>query len=307
MQSKQRKPRWRRVLTFLIVLGSGYVLVCFGLAKLYVSPLRTPPPSISLFKRVTLPDGEPIWISPDLHSKPKATTLYVMSHGLGGGVGYWSEIGKRLVAKGYDVVLTELPAHGDSPDDMSGFGTKESDVIVEATRWAQSKYAKRPRTVLVGVSLGGSASWLATAKAPDLFDAIVTEGAFARLNDVTDNWFDSRIPDGHIIFWPVKLFASELTGIDPATINPIDAARKWHKPALVIHCGEDALMKRSYADDLAAASGAKLWIIPKAEHAHGCSVDPQEYFKRLIAFAKPNSKKDQPSSSSASRLTPSTR
>ena len=286
MRSKPRKPLWRRALTFLLILGSGYLLVCIGLAKLYVSPIRTAPPSLSNFKRVLIPGGEPIWISPGLQSdKSTASTLYVMVHGLGGGVGHWSAMGTKLIAKHFDVLLVELPAHGDSPDSCCTFGVKESDVIVEATRWARAKYAKPPKVVLVGVSLGGSSAWLATQKAPELFDAIVTEGAFARLSDVTNQWFDRKMPEGHIIFWPVTFFASEFSGIDASKVNPVDAARQWKKPALVIHCDEDNLMKRSYADDLAHASGAEEWIIPKASHAQGCQVAEAEYERRLLAFA----------------------
>ena len=236
-------------------------------------------------------DGEPIWISPGLQSgRSHANTLYVMSHGLGGGIGHWSSLGDQLVKKGYDVILTEMPAHGDSPDTVCTFGSKESDIIVDATKWAQAHYERKPRVVLVGVSLGGASSWLATAKAPNLFDAIVTEGSFARLNDVSDNWFDRRMPDGHILFWPVKRFAGDMAGVDPMSINPIEAAAKWkRKPALVIHCQEDDLMKESYADDLARASGGKEWIIPKAGHSEGCARASNEYLKRLLAFAaKPN-------------------
>lgn len=288
MRSKQRKPRWRRVLTFVLVLSSGYVLVCLGLAKMYVSPVRSDPPKLYNFARTTLESGEPIWVSPGLLSgKPKGTTLYVMSHGLTGNIGHWSGLGGPLVARGYDVILTEMCAHGDSPDSTCGFGTKESDIIVDATKWARSKYQKPPRVILVGVSLGGSASWLATEKAPTLFDGIVTEGAFTHLDDVSDNFFDRRLPGGHIIFRPVKYFASEMAGVDPSSVNPIEAAKKWKgKPALVIHCAEDNLMKPAYAQELATASGAELWTIPNAEHANGCAVASQEYFARLVAMAK---------------------
>jgi pimeloyl-ACP methyl ester carboxylesterase len=288
MPFKLPKPRWRRVLVFLLVLSSGYLLVCFGLAKMYVSPFRSKPPAIRYFARTTLSDGEPIWISPGLQSgKPKGTTLYVMSHGLAGNVGHYSEIGNELIAKGYDVILTEMCAHGDSPDKTSTFGEKESDIIVEATKWARAKYGKPPRVVLVGVSLGGSSSWLATEKAPQLFDAIVTEAAFARLADVSDNFFDRRMPCGHIVFWPVKYFASKLSGVNPSDVNPIEAAKKWKgKPALVIECGNDNLMKASYEQDLASASGAELWIIPNASHAAGCQLDQESYLAKLVSFAE---------------------
>lgn len=286
MRSKQPKPRWRRALNFLLLLGSSYLLMCFGLAKLYVSPIRSDPPTVRSFSRVVLPSGEPIWVSSGLlDGHPNGKVLYIMSHGLGGDIGHWSQLAKPLVEKGYDVILTEMSAHGDSPDRYCGFGTTESDMIVEATRWADEKYAVRPHTILVGVSLGGAASWLAAEKAPHIFDAIVSEGAFTHLNEVSDNFFDRRMRGGRIIFWPVKFFASKISGVDPGSVNPIEAAKNWRKPTLVIQCGEDDLMKPAYAEEFAKASGGELWTIPKASHANGCVVASQEYFKRLVGMA----------------------
>lgn len=288
MQFKPRKPRWRRALTFVSVLGCGYLLLCYGLARLYVSPPRTKPPSLRMFKRTVLDDKEPIWVSPGLLAgKPKGHTLYVMVHGYGGGVGHWAEMGNKLIGKGYEVLLPELCAHGDSPDNCCGFGTKESQIIVDATRWARGQYATPPKVVLVGVSMGGSAAWLATAKAPDLFDAIVTEGAFARLDDVVDSFFDARIRGGHVLFWPVKKMAARMACIDPTSVNPVEAAKLWRgKPALVIHCADDQLMKKSFATDLAEASNATLWIIPGARHAYGAIVAPDAYLQKLLALAR---------------------
>src|SRR5690242_10492216 len=143
MQSKRQKRRWRRVFIFLLVLCSGYLLVCLSLAKLYVSPFRIPPPQLANFKRIKMADGEPIWISPGLQSgNPHGKTLFVMSHGLGGGVGHYSNVANQLIKTGCDVVLTEMPAHGDSPDANCTFGAKESDIIVDATKWASVKYKK---------------------------------------------------------------------------------------------------------------------------------------------------------------------
>jgi pimeloyl-ACP methyl ester carboxylesterase len=275
------------------VLGVGYVSLCFGLAKLYVSPPRSAPPTLSAFRRVTLPSGEPVWISGGLTGeKPKGSTLYVMIHGYRGNIGHFRGLGTTLVEKGNDVMLTELSGHGDSPDARCEFGTKDAETLVEATRWAKSCYAKPPKVVLVGVSMGGAAAWLATEKAPELFDTVVTEGAFAKLDEVTDSWFDRTMPEGHIVFWPVKYFASKLSGIDPSTVNPIEAAAKWKgKPALVIHCEADNLMRESYAKELAKASGAELWLIPGAEHANGCNAAKPEYLAKLLALSAATSNK----------------
>lgn len=294
MKGKRRISRRRRVLTFLAVLFAGYLLLCLGLAKLYVSPYRIPPPPLRSFTKTMLPDGEPVWASPRLLAgKPAGHTLYVMAHGYGGGIGHWSHVGKQLCEKGNEVVLTEFPAHGDSPDSISGFGPHEAQIVEAATRWARSRYPKPPRVVLVGVSMGGSACWLATAAHPELYDAVVTEGAFARLDETVDRWFGSRISGGAYVFRPVKWFAARMAGVDPLRVNPVEAAEKWKwkgKPALVVHCEDDTLMPRSNADRLAAASGAELWVIPKAEHAQGVSVAEKEYLDRLLDIGQPGEK-----------------
>lgn len=298
MRWKRQRPRCpteagfpvsRRFVLFLLLGISGaYLLACFGLAKLYVSPPRGLPPHPAEFSRIVLPDHEPLWVSPGLSSdKARGKALFVMVHGYRGNVGHFAELGRRLVDQGYEVILTELAGHGDSPDAHCGFGTRESDVVVEATRWGRAKFSKPPRVVLVGVSMGGAAAWLASAKAPELFDAVATEGAFARLDEVTDSWFDRILPQGHVAFWPVKGFASYLSGIDSSKVNPIDAAHAWNgRPALVIHCADDDLMKPSYARDLAEASGARTWTIPNAAHAQGCAIAEDEYLVRLTDLAK---------------------
>jgi alpha-beta hydrolase superfamily lysophospholipase len=287
MRSKRRNSPFRRILTFLLVLGSGYLLLCFGLAKLYVNPPRSAPPTLKAFKRVTLPSGEPVWVSDGLQAgKPKGKALYILAHGYRGGIAHFNEMGKALIAKGGDVILTELSGHGDSPGASCEFGVKDADVLIEAARWAEARYAKRPRVVVGGVSMGGAAAWLATGKAPELFDAVVTEGAFAKLDEVTDSWFDRTMPEGHVVFWPVKFFASKLTGIDPSTVNPVDAAKKWKgKSALVIHCEADNLMRKSYSQDMAVASGGELWLIQGAEHAQGAEVAKTDYLAKLVALA----------------------
>lgn len=261
--------------------------MCLGLANLYISPIRRDPPKLKFYKRLSLPSGEPLWASPGLAAgKPKGKTLFVMVHGYGGTVGHYSSIGKALMAKGHDVLLAEMPAHGDSPDGRCGFGPREADLISQETRWARGQYATAPRVVLVGVSMGGSACWLAAGSHPELFDAVVTEGAFARLDETVDRWFDSRLPGGRYVFFPVKSFAARMAGVNPSKINPVEEAAKWKgKPALVIHCEDDALMPEANAKELAEAAGAQLWVIGGSEHAQGAGDAEREYVRRVLQFA----------------------
>jgi pimeloyl-ACP methyl ester carboxylesterase len=276
------------VLFLLIGLFGAYIVACWYLAKMYLSPPRERVPSMAAYTRVTDIINPPNWASPHLVAgKQTGDTLYVMVHGYRGTVAHWKEIGEDLMAKHKDVVLIEMPGHGDSPEDACGFGPKESDAVVTATKWALSRYHKRPKVVLVGVSMGGAAAWLATEKHPELFDAICTEGAYAKLDEAIDGWFDNRLAGGRYSLYPVKAFACRMSGIDPSKINPVEAAKHWRgKPALIVHCENDALMGESHAKRLAEASGGDLWVIENAEHAQGAGDARAEYVTCLLQLAK---------------------
>jgi pimeloyl-ACP methyl ester carboxylesterase len=286
MQSMRPKRRWRRVLIFAGILVVAYLGVCYMLARMYLGPRPSNPP---------IPDGAvaaeiagaaypiPAWHSKNLASAP---VVFVCAHGYGGSRAAWSDLLGDLPKNGYGVVVPALPGHDVSPDQTRGFGVKESDVIVSTVAWVRKQSSVKPKIVLLGVSMGGSSSWLASAKDPSI-DAVVTEGAFARLDPVIDSWFDHVIWKGSFFFRPVRWMASGMSGIDPSTINPVDDAAKWKgRPALVIHCAEDTLIPESNATAIAQAAGCDLWKIDGANHAQGIGVAKDEYLARLVAMGR---------------------
>lgn len=149
-----------------------------------------------------------------------------------------------------------------------------------------------PRIVLVGVSMGGAACWIASALEPKLFYAVVSEGAFARLDWASDRWFDMLLPAGNVVLRPVQWFATVLSGVSPASVAPVIDAAKWKgHHALVIQCEDDALIELKHAKELAHAAGAPTWIISVAGHAQGYSAAKPEYLERLIAIGQSNAVK----------------
>lgn len=146
---------------------------------------------------------------------------------------------------------------------------------------------KEPRIVLVGVSMGGAACWIASGLEPDWFQAVVTEGAFARLDWASDRWFAMLLPAGHVILRPVRWFAEAMSGVRTSSIAPVTDAAKWRgRPALIIQCEFDSLIEARHAEALAQATAAPVWTVPATGHAQGYSAAPQDYLKRLIALGE---------------------
>jgi pimeloyl-ACP methyl ester carboxylesterase len=278
---------------YLAAAGGFYLGGCFLLAKYYLSPKRivAAMPSDAEAILIAAPTHPvPAWVSPRLAngSEDRGRVIFVLVHGYGGSRACWGDVFQVLAARGYEVIAPAMPGHDENPDPTSGFGVKEAEAVLLATRWARSRYPDQdpPKVVLVGVSMGGAACWLASARHPELFDAVVTEGAFARLDEAVDQWFSLLMPGGRIALAPVQAMARQMSGIDPKTVNPVDAAQHWRgKPSLVIQASEDRLILGSHAERLAEAAGCELWLVPEARHAGCYTVQAEEYVDRLIQIA----------------------
>ena len=69
-----------------------------------------------------------------------------------------------------------------------------------------------------------------------------------------------------------------------AFVEPVEAAKKWRKPAVVIHAERDNLIPKADAEALAAASGAELWVVPHAHHAHASQFAFEGYVQRIVSL-----------------------
>ncbi len=274
----QRKRRWRKVVYFFIGLILAYVVGCFFLASRYVKPgVENDGPMPKGFLPAV---GVNAWTS-DFTNKP----VFVLVHGYGGNQSGWTQVATALANKGFGVVIPALPGHDNRIEETSGFAVKESEIVVKTVEWIREKAGENTKVVLVGISMGGAACWLATERIK--VEAVVSEGCFARLEPATKRWFDRKAPYASTYLAPVLWFAKSLSGVDPAMVNPVEHAGRWKgRPALIVHGDQDQLFTLDDAKQLATASGGELWIVPGATHAHCSDVDFEGYVSRLIALAR---------------------
>jgi len=284
----RRKRRYARVLYFALGLFAAYMFFCYQAAKAYVSPMRTVPLTPPWVKEVEIPTAageDPTWITMGLAEGKDARVVFVLAHGYGGTRAAWSELMRELPEHGIEAIAPAMPGQDASPDPQVGFSLKESDVIVDAVKWVRQQAKIPPKIVLAGVSMGGSAAWIASEKVPDV-DGVITEGAYARFDEAMNRFFDRRMPFGSTVLAPVVFFAKRMTGLEPSKVVPLDSAAKWRKPALVVTGDSDTLIVPEQAKRLADACRATLWTVPGATHAQCYEVAPKEYIAHLVDFAK---------------------
>lgn len=249
-----------------------YVLAVVALAYIYVHP-RVPVPATPpglVCAGLDLECGKaPVWLTPGLASaNPQSNTVLIMVHGYRGDRSSWKEAAADLKHHDVELVIPALPGHGAHPDRKCGFAVKECRLVVDTVQWVRSLYKEKPRIVLMGISMGGAACWLASAADPTI-NAVITEGALLHINETTDRWLDKTMPFGRHILKPIKTIAQTIAKVKTAEIDVLSAASKWRgRPALVIQGSHDRLIPMKDAEQLAEAVGCELWVVPDARHAH---------------------------------------
>ncbi|MEZ0325364.1 MAG: alpha/beta hydrolase [Fimbriimonas sp.] len=285
---RPKRPWWHRVLLYGGFFFGFYLALCVYLAGWYLCPGRTQPMRPRELQEVQIPTGKlntPAWSTRNLANDHPSKTVFVFAHGYGGDRGHWTRVVRDLEKKGYDSVIPALPGQDQSPYSRVGFGREEAKVLQQTFDWVRRGNPK-PKIIVVGVSMGGAAAWLSSELDPTI-DGVVTEGAYARFAPAMSHWLDQALPYGSITLRPVVWIASARSGIDPASINPEDAARKWKgRPALVMQAGDDRLIEKWHAVRLAEAAGCELTEVPGAVHAGCCDQLGERYADLLAHFAE---------------------
>lgn len=223
-----------------------------------------------------------MWVQ-ESRAEPKAAFVFV--HGLAGNIEHWVGAMSNLANQGYASVTIAMPGHDDSPHEKVGFGPLESKVVILASQAARKRWPG-VTVVLVGVSLGGSACWLAVAKDATCADGVVSESAFARLDPAVDGWFSRRLGSvGPIVFAPTRWIATGMAGVDPSSVNPVEGARVFKGPSVVLHAENDKVIARFHGEELAKAAGVPLQIIPACSHAQGYITCPKQLETAMIEVA----------------------
>jgi pimeloyl-ACP methyl ester carboxylesterase len=278
MRLMRQKTRVRKLVLFLGGLMIAYVALCGYFAFHILNPTRIVP---DLPKHFVIWEPLPrihAWVTPPV-AQGKAKNLFIFSHGLKANRAFFLGTAEALAKRGYDVMLLPMPGHDDNPEHYLGFGPKEALLIKSSI-----DAVKADHIVLVGCSLGGAATWLASDH--PRVDGVVTESAYGHLQPITNIWLERGLKGGSILFRPVIWMVSAKLGLNPSDINPVDTAAKWDhkKPALVIHAGDDRLIPIAQGRELAEVSGAEFWECPGRLHSD-CQ-DEKTYVDRVESVMK---------------------
>lgn len=195
-----------------------------------------------------------------------------------------------LLRHGYNVVMMDSRAHGESGGAMATYGWKERYDTVAITNALYSSENVRHLGAL-GVSMGAAIA-LQSAAAEPRIEAVIAEDPFANLREVSYDYGGLHFSPflGKTLFRPATIFAmrelAKAGGFLPDEVSPEKAVAARPFPVLLICGTRDRTIPCRHAKDIyQRASGPKeLWIVEGAEHASGLGRAPAEYENRVVEF-----------------------
>lgn len=189
-----------------------------------------------------------------------------------------------LHARGYAVMLIDLPGQGASTAAHVTFGLREADgvraALVELRRRVPGQ-----RIGVIGVSLGAASFVLCRDCGP--VDAVVLESMYPTIEDAVADRLRIRLgpaggPLSSLLLWqlPVRL------GFGPEALRPVERIGTLGAPVLIAAGSADQHTTLPETRRLFAAAAApkNAWIVDGAAHVDLHAFAPNEYERRVGAF-----------------------
>jgi len=214
-----------------------------------------------------------------------ATACVILAHGIYGDRTAMLDRARLLHAAGYDVLLFDLQAHGESGGEAITIGHRERLDLQAAVDWVRKRTPGR-RIAVIGRSLGGAAAVLGS---PLGIDALVLEAVYPTIESAVANRLAQRLgPLGPPLAPLLLLQLEPRLGVALSDLRPIDRLPDCGCPVLLCTGDQDrhTTLAETKAMLAAAPEPKELVIFPGAAHVNLFEADPERYREHVLAFLR---------------------
>ncbi len=213
---------------------------------------------------------------------PKGTVL--IFHGYLSCKSHFLNQAHQFYQLGYQVLLLDLEAHGDSEGSQTSFGYKESDNVKAAVEMVKKLDFHEGKIILFGSSLGAVAVMKALAEGTEA-DAAILESPFGSFRTTVQKRFENM---GFPSFPATDLLifhGSLQENIWFYAHEPMEYARKIKIPTLLLYGFKDSEVGKDEIETIYAnLQGEKQWAVLKGEHSRLFTTDGKNWLKAVKHF-----------------------
>jgi fermentation-respiration switch protein FrsA (DUF1100 family) len=277
----------RRVAGTLFVAFAAGVAIVLGVGSILVHPAQRtigPSPVDLHAEDITIASASGSTLHGWLGQSRPHRGVVVLMHGVRASRLMMVDRARFLQRAGYDVLLFDFQAHGESPGQTITFGWRESDDARAAVAFARARFTGE-QVAAIGVSLGGAAVLLGREPLP--VDALVVESVYPTVEDAVSNRVHHYLGPLGAIAAPLLLCQLEpRLGVTPAQLRPIEGIARVRCPLFLMSGAEDHYTTVSETRLLFAGAREpkQLWIVPRAAHVDLHALATPEYERRVLGF-----------------------
>ena len=194
--------------------------------------------------------------------------------------------GEKYYEMGYNVLLPNNRAHGNSEGNYIGMGWLDKDDIACWVNWI-NKQDPNAKIILHGVSMGAATTMMASGENLNNVVGYIEDCGYTSVWDIFASELDKRFslptfPVLNISNGVAKLKA----GYDFKEASSVDQLKKCQKPMLFIHGGKDDFVPTYMVYEVYDAANCEkdLYIVDEAGHAEAKDFDVDAYWNKVFSF-----------------------
>ena len=210
----------------------------------------------------------------------------ILVHGYGRDGTYAYDYAEEYLKRGWNVLVPDLRAAGESQGEFITMGALESQDIYD---WEEKIFAENPdaKIILHGVSMGAATVLMTAAKNPKNLVAVVEDCGYTSAYEMFTAQLEKIFSLPEYPVMPCANLVCKLkTGVKISDAAPIEVVDKIKVPILFIHGDADKLVPFEMMSELydKTTSTKEKFVVNGAGHADAKRKDPKVYFDKVFAF-----------------------
>lgn len=214
----------------------------------------------------------------------------VISHGYKGNGETMSSYAKMFYDLGFNVLLPDDRAHGQSAGRYISFGWLDRLDYQEWLKRVVNRLGNQVKIVLFGVSMGGATvEMMSGEKLPPQVKCIIADCGYSSIKDELAYLLKKQY---HLPEYPIYPLVSTISrhrlGFYLGDVSSTEQLAKNKLPIFFIHGEKDDYVPSYMAlENYQATKAPKdLWIVDNATHAESFWINPQDYRDHVVHFLK---------------------